>query len=58
MARHFVLTHEYAAIAKAAAARYAQDNTDDDLPFRVIFENEVASQAPDLLDLPVYHRPS
>ena len=47
-----------AALAKAAAARFLQDSVDDGLPIRVLYEHKLASQAPDIPDLPLYHMPS
>jgi hypothetical protein len=42
-----------AALAKAAAARFLQDTVDDGLPIRVLYEHKLASQAPDIPDLPL-----
>jgi hypothetical protein len=47
-----------AAIAKAAAARFVQDDVDDGLPIHTLYEKKVAGQALDLPDLPLYHVPS
>jgi hypothetical protein len=47
-----------AAIAKAAAARFVQDDVDDGLPIHTLYEQKVAGQALDLPDLPLYHVPS
>jgi hypothetical protein len=47
-----------AAIAKAAAARFVQDDVDDDLPIHTLYEQKVAGQTLDLPDLPLYHVPS
>jgi hypothetical protein len=47
-----------AAIAKAAAARFVQDDVDSGLPIHTLYEQKVAGQALDLPDLPMYHVPS
>jgi hypothetical protein len=47
-----------AAIVKAAAARFVQDDVDDCLPIHTLYEQKVAGQASDLPDLPLYHVPS
>ncbi len=40
-----------AAIARAATARFMQNDADDGCPIRVVFDNKVAGQAPGLPDL-------
>jgi hypothetical protein len=47
-----------AAIAKAAAARFVQDDGDSGLPIHTLYEQKVAGRALDLPDLPLYHVPS
>jgi hypothetical protein len=47
-----------AAIAKAAAARFVQDDVEDGLPIHTIYKQKVAGQALALPDLPLYHVPS
>ena len=47
-----------AAIAKAAAARFVQDDVDDGLPLHTMYERKVADRALEMPDLPLYHVPS
>ncbi len=47
-----------AAIAKAAAARFVQDDVDDGLPLHTMYEGKVADRALGMPDLPLYHVPS
>ncbi len=47
-----------AAIAKAAAARFVQDDVDDCLPLHTMYERKVADWALEMPDLPLYHVPS
>ena len=46
-----------AAIAKAAAARFVTDGTDDGLPVHVVCEKRAPTRASSLPDLPLYHAP-
>jgi hypothetical protein len=47
-----------AAIAKAAAACFVQDDVEDGLPIHTIYEQKVVGQALALPNLPLYHVPS
>ena len=47
-----------AAVAKAAAARFVQDDVDDGLPVHIVYERKVADQALEMPDLSLYHVPS
>ncbi len=47
-----------AAIAKAAAARFVQDDVDDGLPIHTMYERKVADRALEMPDLLLYHVPS
>jgi hypothetical protein len=46
------------AIAKAATARFVQDDVDDGLPIHTMYERKVADRALEMSDLPLYHVPS
>ncbi len=47
-----------AAVAKAAAARFVQDDVDYGLSIHTMYERKVAGRALDMPDLPLYHVPS
>ncbi len=47
-----------AAIAKAAAACFVQDDVDDSLPIHTMYERKVVDWALEMPDLPLYHVPS
>ncbi len=47
-----------AAIAKAAAARFVQDDVDDCLPIHAMYERKVEDLVLEMPDLPLYHVPS
>jgi hypothetical protein len=47
-----------AAVAKAAAARFVQDEVNNGYPIHTMYERKVAGQVLDMPDLPLYHVPS
>ena len=47
-----------AAIAKAAAASFVQDDVDDSLPIHTMYDRKVADWALEMPDLPLFHVPS